>query len=61
MKEISGGVTAAKGFKAAGIHVGVKSKNVNKKDLALIVSDVECTAPDTRPSALFNFTIIIPK
>ena len=44
MKEISGGVTAAKGFKAAGIHVGVKSKNVNKKDLALIVSDVECTA-----------------
>ena len=41
MKEITGGVCAAQGFRAAGIHVGVKTHNVNKKDLALIVSDVD--------------------
>jgi len=44
MKQISGGVCAAKGFRAAGIHVGVKSHNTDKKDLALIVSDVDCAA-----------------
>jgi len=41
---INGGVCAAKGFKASGIHVGVKTNNKSKKDLALIVSDCECTA-----------------
>jgi len=44
MKIIDGGVCAAKGFKASGLHVGVKTKNKNKKDLALIVSDNDCTA-----------------
>jgi len=44
MKFIDGGVCAAKGFKAAGLHVGVKTKNKDKKDLALIVADCECTA-----------------
>ncbi|MCL2819618.1 MAG: bifunctional ornithine acetyltransferase/N-acetylglutamate synthase [Oscillospiraceae bacterium] len=44
MKNINGGVCAAKGFKASGIHVGVKTKNKDKKDLALIVSDCDCTA-----------------
>jgi len=44
MKFIEGGVCAAKGFKAAGIHVGVKTKNKDKKDLALIVADRDCTA-----------------
>ena len=44
IKEISGGVCAAQGFRAAGLHVGVKTHNVNKKDVALIVSDVECAA-----------------
>ncbi|MCL2366367.1 MAG: bifunctional glutamate N-acetyltransferase/amino-acid acetyltransferase ArgJ [Oscillospiraceae bacterium] len=44
MKFIEGGVCAPKGFKAAGLHVGVKTTNVNKKDLALIVSDNECNA-----------------
>lgn len=38
MKIISGGVCAAKGFKAAGLHCGIR-KNQTKKDLALIVSD----------------------
>ena len=41
---IEGGVCAAQGFKAAGIHAGVKSHNVDKKDVALIVSDVDCAA-----------------
>jgi glutamate N-acetyltransferase/amino-acid N-acetyltransferase len=44
MTFIDGGVCAAKGFKAAGIHVGVKTNNKNKKDLALIVADTYCTA-----------------
>lgn len=40
---LPGGVTAAKGFRASGIHCGIRGKS-EKKDLALIVSDVECTA-----------------
>ncbi|MCL2425980.1 MAG: bifunctional glutamate N-acetyltransferase/amino-acid acetyltransferase ArgJ [Oscillospiraceae bacterium] len=43
MKFIEGGVCAAKGYKAAGLHVGVKTRNKDKKDLALIVSDAECS------------------
>ena len=39
MKTVIGGVCAAKGFKASGIHCGIR-KNKTKKDLALIVSDV---------------------
>ncbi len=42
-KEISGGVTAAKGFRAAGIHCGVK-KGSTKRDLGLIVADCDCVA-----------------
>lgn len=38
MKEINGGVCAAKGFTANGIHCGVR-KNKTKKDLSLIVSE----------------------
>ena len=45
MKQIQGGVTAAKGFKAGGVHVGVKeTSSPDKKDLAMILSDCECTA-----------------
>ena len=43
MKLITGGVCAAKGFKANGIHCGIR-KNHSKKDLALIVSDVPASA-----------------
>ena len=43
MKLISGGVCAAKGFKANGVHCGIR-KNHIKKDLALIVSDVKANA-----------------
>ena len=43
MQIISGGVLAPKGFKANGIHCGIR-KNKTKKDLALIVSDNICTS-----------------
>ena len=44
MKFISGGVCAPQGFQASGIHVGVKTNRLEKKDLAIILSDVECSA-----------------
>ena len=44
IKTIEGGVTAAKGFRACGVHAGVKTNNPDKKDLALIVSDCEAAA-----------------
>ena len=44
MKFIDGGVCAAKGFLAAARHCGVKSKNAEKKDVALICSETDCAA-----------------
>ncbi|MEN6364522.1 MAG: bifunctional glutamate N-acetyltransferase/amino-acid acetyltransferase ArgJ, partial [Rectinema sp.] len=43
MKQVRGGVTAAKGFTASGVHVGIR-KNKEKKDLALVWSEVPCAA-----------------
>ena len=43
MIEINGGVCAAKGFSANGIHCGIR-KNKSKRDLALIYSDVKAAA-----------------
>lgn len=43
MKQIRGGVTAAKGFTASGIHVGIR-KNKERKDLALVWSEKPCNA-----------------
>lgn len=43
MKIIEGGVCAAKGFSAGGIHCGIR-KNKEKKDLSLIYSAVEANA-----------------
>ena len=53
LKLIDGGVCAAQGFKAAGIHVGVKTHADWKKDVALIVSDVDCAA-----SAVFTKNVV---
>ncbi|MGN0569998.1 MAG: bifunctional glutamate N-acetyltransferase/amino-acid acetyltransferase ArgJ [Candidatus Fimenecus sp.] len=39
----NGGVTSPKGFKANGIHCGIR-KNKDKKDLMLILSETECDA-----------------
>ena len=43
MKIITGGVCAAKGFTASGVHCGIR-KNRTKKDLALIYSEQRATA-----------------
>ncbi|MBO5970012.1 MAG: bifunctional glutamate N-acetyltransferase/amino-acid acetyltransferase ArgJ [Clostridia bacterium] len=43
IKYIEGGVCAAQGFRASGIHCGIR-KNKTKKDLSLIVSDRKCSA-----------------
>ena len=42
MKIIDGGVTAPKGFQAAGLNAGVK--NWTKKDMAMVYSEVPCSA-----------------
>lgn len=43
MEIINGGVCAAKGYKANGIHCGIR-KNRDKKDLSLIFSEVPASA-----------------
>ena len=43
MKIVSGGVCAAKGFYANGVHCGIR-KNRTKRDIALIYSEVKATA-----------------
>ena len=40
MKVIEGGVTAAKGYKAAGLRAGIKAGKTNK-DMAMIYSEKE--------------------
>lgn len=44
MQVIEGGVTAAKGFQAIGIHAGIKK---DKKDMAMLYSKVPCAAAGT--------------
>ncbi len=43
MKTVSGGVCAAKGFQASGVHCGIR-KSRTKRDLSLICSATPCTA-----------------
>ncbi len=45
MKVITGGVTAAKGFEAAGVEASIKYKN--RKDMALIYSQKPCVLAGT--------------
>lgn len=45
MKQIEGGVTAAKGFEAAGVEAGVKYKN--RKDMAMVFSTAPCKVAGT--------------
>ena len=42
MKQIQGGIAAAPGFKAAGVHAGLKDNH--QKDFAIILSDPTATA-----------------
>ena len=43
MEHIQGGVCAAKGFMAGGVHCGIR-KNKSKRDLAMIFSAVPASA-----------------
>lgn len=45
MKQVKGGVTAPKGFKATGVDAGIK--NNTKKDMAMIYSDAPCSVGGT--------------
>ena len=45
MKIITGGVTAAKGFEAASVEARIKYQN--RKDMALVYSQVPCVAAGT--------------
>ena len=42
MKQVKGGVTAAKGFLAAGVEAGIKYQN--RKDMAMVYSKTPCRA-----------------
>lgn len=46
MKQIEGGICAAKGFRAGACHCGIR-KSMKKNDLAVIVSDVLCNTAAT--------------
>ena len=45
MKKTEGGVTAAKGFLAAGLAAGIKKGNT--KDMAMVYSEIPCVAAGT--------------
>ena len=44
MQWIEGGITAAKGYKASGEHLGIR-KNPGKRDVALVVSETPRRPP----------------
>lgn len=44
MEIITGGVTAAKGFMAAGVEAGIKYQN--RKDMAMVYSKTPCRAAE---------------
>lgn len=46
MRVIEGGVTAAKGYKAAGLRAGIKAGKTNK-DMAMIYSEKEAVCAGT--------------
>ena len=50
MKQIEGGVTAAKGFQAAGTEAAIKYQN--RKDMALVYSEAPCKVAGTFTSNL---------
>lgn len=47
MKKIDGGVTAAKGFLATGLEVGIKAGHSGKKDMAMVYSKTACKVAGT--------------
>lgn len=57
IKIIQGGVTAAKGFFAAGVEAGIKYEN--RKDMALIYSDSPCRVAGTFTSNLVKAACVL--
>lgn len=57
MEQIEGGVTAAKGFEAAGAEAGVKYQN--RKDMALIYSTAPCKAAGTFTSNIVKAAPVV--
>lgn len=58
-KVIDGGVCAAKGFKASGVYCAIKENPTKKNDIALIVSDVMCSAAGVYTSNKVKGTPVI--
>lgn len=58
LKEIQGGVCAPKGFKANGVHCGIR-KNKLKRDFALIVSEVRAATAGVYTSNLVKGAPVI--
>ncbi len=56
MKMTEGGVTAAKGFKAAGIAAGIKK---DQKDMAMLFSEAECRVAGTFTTNLVKAAPVI--
>ena len=56
MELFDGGVTAPKGFRAAGICAGIKK---DRKDMAMLVSDVPCTAAGTFTTNLVQASPVV--
>lgn len=57
IKEIEGGVTAAKGFCAAGVEAGIKYKN--RKDMAMIYSKTPCHMAGTFTSNVVKAACVL--
>jgi glutamate N-acetyltransferase/amino-acid N-acetyltransferase len=53
--QVEGGVTAAKGFKAAGIYGGLRAKG-QKPDLALVACDVDATVAGKSTAITWAFS-----
>lgn len=58
--QVEGGVTAAKGFKAAGIYSGLRAKG-EKPDLALVACDVDATVAGMHYELLWSLTCGMPQ
>lgn len=56
--QVEGGVTAAKGFKAAGIYGGLRAKG-EKPDLALVACDVDATVAGKGYHQHFLFSSLV--
>ena len=56
MRKINGGVTAAKGFRAAGVRCGIKQKG---PDLAAIYSEIECSVAGVFTTNAFKAASVV--